>query len=330
METESAFVQMGRLPELEWFFSRAQRQDFPGTNIDTTLFQLFGVDRIADVDLPVAAVSHVGDTGKIESAWRLRADPVQLIPDRDQLVLMGPESLSISQAEADQLVAELNTQFARDGWFIEACSPARWYLHQASMPKLRTSPLAQVCGHSIADYLPKGNDGKQWQCLMNEIQMVLHSSAVNQQRQLNGQPVVSSLWFWGSGKTPVIKHSRWSKLWSDEPVSLGLAALSSTPRKQLPVNATTWLNESISPGEHLLVLDGLFRHWQKGETQAWIQQVRVLQHEWFLPLLNALRRKQINKFTLCACNGSQFSLSQTGLRRWWRRKKSLAMIAQQK
>lgn len=327
-ERDVAFAQVGRLPELEWFFSRAQRQAVSGVGLEATLFALFEADQPADVDLPVAAVSYVGDTEKRDPAWCLRADPVQLIPDRDQLVLMGPEHLSLSQAEADQLVAELNAQFVLDGWTIEAVAPARWYLHQANAPELRTYPLSQVRGHSIADFLPRGKHGKQWQRLMNEIQMVLHSSAVNQQRQIAGQPPVSSLWFWGSGETPSIKHSHWSKLWSHEPVGLGLAVLTNTPRRDLPESATAWLAKSISPGAHLIVLDELSHRWQQGDVGAWVQQVHQVQREWIAPLLDALRHKQISEFTLCMCDGNRYTLSRRGLKRWWRRKQPLTVIAE--
>jgi len=330
---ESVFAQAGRLPELECFFSRAQKQRFSGAGFEAVLFALFDVATPADVDLPVAAIGYVGDTGRSAAGWCLRADPVQLIPDRDQLVLVGPESLSLSQAEADLLVAELNTQFTQDGWHIEAATPTRWYLHQSDAPRLRTYDLAQVRGRAIGEYLPGGVDGKQWHRLMNEVQMVLHVSAVNQGRQTAGQPPVSSLWFWGGGETPVIpaenKGGQWSQVWSNEPVSQGLVALSNTAHERLPENAASWLNATLSSGEHLLVLDDLLRCWQNGEMEGWAQRVRVFNREWMLPLLSALRRNEIDELTLCACNGNQFTLSRTGLRRWWCRKKSLSVIAAQ-
>ncbi len=126
---------------------------------------------------------------------------------------------------------------------------------------------------------------------------------------------------------PANKSNRWRQVWSNESVSLGLAVLSGTPRKDLPENATTWLNTAISPGEHLMVLDDLSRCWQDGEMAAWVQQVQMLNHEWVMPLLNALRRKEIDELDLYACNGRKFTLSRAGSRRWWRRKKPLAVIA---
>jgi len=331
VEHESAFAQAGHLPELEWFFSRAQKQAFSGADFDTVLFALFDVVLPADSDLPVAAVGYAGDTGQPATGWCLRADPVQLIPDRDQLVLMGPESLSLSQTEADLLVSDLNKQFAQDGWRIETASPTRWYLHQSDAPRLRTYRLTQVRGRAIGQYLPVGEDGKQWHRLMNEVQMVLHTSVVNRERQATGQPPVSSLWFWGGGETPEIPSantdSPWHQVWSNEPVGQGLAVLSNTTGKALPENAAAWLDAATLPGEHLLVLDDLSRCWQSGEVAGWVQQVQAVNREWMSPLLNALRRNEIDELMLYACNGNRFILSRAGLRRWWRRKKSLAVTA---
>ncbi len=330
-ERESVFAQVGHLSELECFFSRAQKHRFSGASFEAVLFTLFDAVIPTNVDLPVAAVGYVGDTGQSATGWCLRADPVQLIPDRDQLVLMGPESLSLSQVEADLLVADLNAQFAQDGWHIEAATPTRWYLHHPDAPKLRTYDLAQVRGRAIGEYLPSGVDGKQWHRLMNEVQMVLHISAANQQRQTVGQPPVSSLWFWGGGETPEIPSdntgSQWSQVWSNEPVSQGLVALSNTAHKGLPENAATWLSAALSSGEHLLVLDDLLRCWQNREMESWAQWVRVFNREWMLPLLSALGRNEIDELTLYTCNSNKFTLSRTGLRRWWRRKKSLSVIA---
>jgi hypothetical protein len=327
---EPAFAEVDSVSELEWFFSRAQRQQFSVADFASVLFALFDVEVEEDCDLPVGAVAFVSDAGgKRTAQWCLCADPVQLIPDRDQLVLMGPETLSLSQAEADQLVAELNAQFSAEGWQIEAHTPTRWYLQLDQAPGLRTTSLAQVRGQAINGYLPGGTNGKHWHRLMNEVQMVLHGSIVNRERQASGQPAISSLWFWGCGETPTLQHSRWSKLWSNEPLSLGLATLSSTPRKDLPGSARQWLDSAISPGEHLIVLDTLFKAWQQGDMALWAQQVSVVNREWIVPMLNALRSNEINELSICTCNGSRFTLSRSGMRRWWRRKKSLATLAAQ-
>lgn len=327
-ESQSAFAQLGRLPALELFFSRAKRHRFSGAGMEAVLFDLFDVRRAADRDKPVAAATYAADTGQRNTDWCLRADPVHLVPDRDQLVLMMPEVLSLSQAEADRLIADLNAVYAEDGWRFEACTPERWYLHLPADPQLRSYDLSQVRGRAISNFLPSGPNGKQWHRIMNEVQMVLHASIVNIERQAAGRLPVSSLWFWGGGKTPEVGHSRWSKLWSHEPVSLGLAALSSTPRRDMAESASAWLQTARSPGEHLLVLDGLQQDWQSNGVVAWEQQLGVIEKDWAGPLLAALRQGDITELSVCTCEGHRYTLTRAGLKRWWRRRRPLAAYAE--
>lgn len=323
-ESKSAFAHLGRLSALELFFSRAKRQAFSGAGLETVLFDLFDVERSSAVDKPVAATTYAADTGQTSTGWCLRADPVHLVPDRDQLVLMMPEILSLSQPEADRLVADINVLFAEDGWRLEAGTPTRWYLHLPNDPQLRTYDISQVRSRAIRDFLPTGVNGKQWHRIMNEVQMVLNTSVVNIERQSAGQLPVSSLWFWGGGKTPEIGHGRWSKLWSAEPVSLGLATLSSTPRKAMPDSAVEWLQTVISPGEHLLVLDDLQRAWQCDGVETWEQCLRAIENDWLSPFMGALRQGELTELSLCTCQGHRFTLTRAGLKRWWRRKRMLS------
>ncbi|MBN4079215.1 hypothetical protein JYT26_01100 [Beggiatoa alba] len=325
-ELAPAFAQLGRLPVLERFFARANRQAFSGAGLEAVVFDLFEVERAPELDAPIAATTYVSDAGQPitpGSAWCLRADPVHLVPDRDQLVLMGPEALSLSQSEANRLTTDFNNLYAEDGWRLEACTPSRWYLHLPEDPRMRSTDLSQVRGRAIGDFLPKGPNGKHWHCIMNEVQMLLHTTAVNIERQSAGQLPVSSLWFWGGGKTPEPGPSGWGQLWSNEPLSLGLGRLSSTPAKPMPESASDWLQAVTSQGAHLLVLDGLQQAWQNGGVDAWVQQLRYLEEHWMAPLLLALRRREIEEITLCVCQGHQYSLSRAGLRRWWRRKPAL-------
>jgi hypothetical protein len=313
---------IGCLPALEQLLARAHCQSFERVGLEAVLFALFGQVVDPGHDLPVAAVSYLADMGRSAPGGCLRADPVHLVLDRDQLVLRGPETLSLSQVEADRLAGELNTVFAEDDWHIEALTPGRWYLHLPEVPRLRTYDLQQLRGRSIGDRLPDGPQGKYWRRIMNEIQMVLHTSEVNRERQAAGQLPVSSLWFWGGGKMPTTHgHSRWSELWSIEPVSLGLAQLAGTPRQTMPDNAQAWLRQATAGGEHLLLFPALR---EAEESEAWQEAVQHLQQVWIVPLLEALRRHQLTDLTLHPCNGHVFQISPGGLWRWWRRRRPLS------
>jgi hypothetical protein len=291
------------------------------------LFALFGMPEEAIGDLPVAAVSYLGESGNRFSGYCLRADPVHLTPDRDQLVLAGPEVLALSIVEAQTLVEEINRVIAADGWRLEAQTPQRWYLHLPQSPSLRTCNLSQVRGHAISAFLPYGRDGKRWHGILNEIQMILHASPVNRERQANRKLPVSSLWFWGGGELPAPdpqQARRWAGVWSDEPLSTGLARLGGAPVHRLPANATDWLQQAGDAGEHLLVLDGLQPIWDAHDTAARRETLRMLQMEWFQPLLTALQKSGIATLNFYTCNRRRFTLTRHALWRVWRYNKKLA------
>jgi hypothetical protein len=310
------------VPELESTLARASRRRERDQGLEAVLFKLFDVPPAADGDLPVAAVGYVSDAGKKPPGYCLRADPVQLVPDRDQLIMLGNAGLNLSQAEAERLVTELNQVFQEDGWRWEAPTPLRWYLHLPQAAALHTYPLAMVWGKAIGEYLPGGAEGRQWHRVLNEVQMVLHASEVNRQRETLAQATVSSVWFWGGGELPELGHSRWSHVWSDEPVSLGLAQLSYTPRDALPATGAAWLQAATAPGEHLLVLDGLdsaLRQQGVDPDQAFYQWYQA----WLAPLFAALAARRFNSLILHTCHGTAFHLTPLGLKRWWRRRVSV-------
>jgi hypothetical protein len=224
--------------------------------------------------------------------------------------------------EAEQLVSELNVLFEEDGWLLEAKTSTRWYLHLSKDPQITTSNLSQVREKPIGGYLPGGPQATQWHRIMNEVQMVLHSSKVNSERAKHGQHPVSSLWFWGGGKLPEPGHSDWSQVWSNEVLSRGLAKLTRTPCFPLPENSKTWLSQVNAPGEHLIIYEG-FVLLSENDPDAWIRALSEFENKWLMPLLSALRNGEINHLTLNPCDGRTFSLTKNRLKHWWRRLKPI-------
>ena len=237
--------------ELELFLAKSKQQAQTATEFEEVLIELFNQTTSADQPYPIASVCYLSDANTVGSnnptSWCLRADPVQLTPDRDELVLSGPEVFSLSLTEAEHLVMDLNVLFEEDGWRLEAKTATRWYLHLPEDPQITTSDLSQVRDQSIGEFLPAGPGKKQWHRIMNEVQMVLHASNINSERQSNGQIPVSSLWFWGGGKLPEFGHSDWSQVWSNEVLSLGLAKITHTPCLSVPKNSKAWLEQVETP-----------------------------------------------------------------------------------
>jgi hypothetical protein len=312
------------LPALETLLARAEPQPARGRGLEPLLFSLFNVDTPEDGDLPVAAVTRVLDLGVVDNGWWLRADPVHLRPERDRLILADSHALDLTQDEAHRLVAEILEVYSADGWTLKAPRASRWYLKPARAPKMVTTPLPDAVGRDIHPYLPQGKDGKAWHTVLNEVQILLHTAKVNDERERRGKLPVNSLWFWGGGRLPRLRPVSWSCLWSAEPVSLALARLAETPSRALPTGLDDWRRQADRGGEHLVVLDEMRRPAQYGDAEAWRTAVESFERDWIAPLLPALRRRTLAKVTLLTDTGRCFYLTPKLARRWWRRRRPLA------
>ncbi len=312
------------IPHLETLLARSKRfSGGPAPDLERLLFELFRIEIENTRDLPVASVTRVTDLGVIDDDWWMRADPVHLRPEGDHLVLADAAILHITQEEADRLVAELMGVYADDGWVLRAARPDRWYLKPPQVPDIQTAPLPTVVGRDVYSYLPQGKDSKAWHTILNEIQILMHTAPVNGERERQGQLSVNSVWFWGGGRLPELKHVQWAKVWSSEPVSRALARLSETPYEALPAHAREWLERADMPGEHLLVLDEGRSTVQYSDMESWLRFIQTLESQWVSPLLTALKHGRIHALTLYTESVAGFSLTPKHLRRWWRRRKPL-------
>ncbi len=313
-----------RQPEaLRLLLSRATVEPFPAAGLEAQLFRLFG-HSLREGELPVAELTYPFDGGE-RSGYRLRCDPVHLVPGHNSLVLSAGAELRLSPQESAHLVAELNRAYADMGWSFEALTPTRWYLTLPEPPGLRSSPLPQVVGRSVERFLPRGEKEKAWHTRLAEIQMLLHGSAVNRQREAQGEPVINSLWLWGEGALPQPGEVRWAGVWSDEPVARALARRSGIPFSPTPATAREWL-EAVSSGEHLLVLDRERYLHRFQEQAAWLAWLQGLEESWFRPLMEALRNGELQRLTLMGEGGRTFRLDRRALRRWWRRRRPIERL----
>jgi hypothetical protein len=313
------------LRALETLLSRADPRDGRPGPVETQLFTAFG-DDAADADLPVAAVTGGVDMGIDPVGWWLRADPVHLHLDRDTLVFAGGDDLQLTDEEAGQLVNELDPVFRPRGWHLSAGAVQRWYLRLPQDPRIITHPPAAAAGRDIRPYLPAGEQAALWHALMNEVQMQLHMSDVNQRRVDRGAPAVNSVWFWGGGYAPRPRAS-WDHLWCDHVVGRGLARLAGASVQSHPVprDAHRWL-EQAPPGEsHLVVLEDLTGSGPV-DPQRLRSQAASMNARWMDPLLAALRTGRLERLTLMTGTGTDFTVTPAMCKRWWRRRKRLADV----
>jgi hypothetical protein len=228
----------------------------------------------------------------------------------------------ISAEESAQIAAEFNALYKDDGISLKAPTSSRWYLQLEKDPGIKTVPLEKVIGQDIHPCLPTGDEAMQWHRFLNEVQMMLHGSTVNEQRRQSNQPEINSLWLWGGGELPNIAQSDFQTLWSNEIVSRGLAQVSSTPQSSLPASAEEWLEQADTSGEHLVVMDVLADAVAAKDVAVWCRMLQAIEDDWLQPLNAALKTNALNSLTILT-NGAEFIVNAKTQRRWWKRNKHL-------
>ena len=310
------------LSAVELLFSRGSYQRGNARSVEQVLFDLFNIPNTNNLEFPVGALTRYlvkGDTGI--QKWAMRADPVYIQPNREQLVLLGNSGLDISLQDAERMVNDINSTYHDTAWQIAALTPRQWILEQDAVEQIQTHALNEVVGKNINSFLPAGAEEKKWRALMNELQMFLHAHPVNQQRQMQGLPVVNSLWFWGAGVLPAPvtdSDKSFIQCWSGETISLALSRLNNVPRRDLPEKAEDWLKQAISPGHHLLVIEQLFNDIVKSDPLEWWQSFNEFVEQWLTPLVAAIKQNTLEQINLVDSDGSCYQLTPRMSKRWWK------------
>jgi hypothetical protein len=268
------------LPALQTLLARSTRQPSPNEGVEAALCKALGIAR--QQDWPLAPITLEADGGAAGDAYWLRADPVHLRVMRDRIVLAGSGALELSQQEADTLAAAIGRHFG-DELNPMPLRPQRWYVRLPHAPHLTTTPLSVAQGRDIDPLLPHGADAMQYRSRLNELQMLLHEHPVNQAREARGELPVNSLWLWGGGSKPAAPTTHLS-LYSCNDDARALGVFCNSVVHPLPLH---W-EKSLLATEGLVVLDGLAQAGQYGDAYGWREALRVLEANWFAPLLHSL------------------------------------------
>ncbi len=276
-------------------------------------------------DQPVAALTSLVDFSNDEEGRYLRADPVFLQPNRDEIVMLGGASLNLSRDEIDLLRDEFNRLFADDGLTLKTPPGERWYLQCDEKPQITTTPIYEVLGKNIHTHLPKGNDALYWHGVLNEVQMLFYNSVVNQQRRSQGLPEVNGLWFWGGGELPEGVQSPWQTVWANDVLAQGIAKFYACQHSTLPEDFADWA-ECAEGGAHFVAFDGAGEALAKRDLATWQRIVQEIDQGWIVPALEALRRGEVGGLSLVT-EGARFDLGKKELKRWWKRRRFLSSYA---
>ena len=285
----------------------------------------------AGADWPVAALTALADGCAGEgSGFRLRADPVHLRADIDDLVLFDVSDIDLSPDDAVALARTVNDALGPDGPCIDAAHPHRWYVAPDAPARIATTPLSRAAGARVSEALPRGPDAARWHRWMNEAQMALHECPVNVERERRGAAPVNSVWVWGAGSSlPPAggAPAPFVQVWTDDALLRGLAHHAGVERGPRPAGAREWLAGDPRPGAHLAVFDDLYPAVRRADIDAWRAGLARLSRSWAQPLLDTLDSGAVARVTIDDERGHRFSATRRGRFRWWRRAGLAATIA---
>jgi hypothetical protein len=303
------------LPALEKMLGRGNSETLEPAELENLLCELFGMP--CQADAPIAPISAAFD-GLTAGCW-LRADPVHLNLQRNQLLLAG---VQVSSEEAAAFCASLNEYFAGQGMEFFAPHPQRWYVRVDAMPRIRTRPLSQVMGGDVRGALPTGEDAQRWHQVLNEIQMLLFAHPLNEAREARGTLAINSLWLWGAGFSENLSLLKnYDNVSSDEVLVEMFAAAAGVP-------FTEWSGQRRdAEGRQLLVWTGLRSALQSGDLAAWRNALQDFESGYARPLWQALRSGTITRLQIDILSGNSIRrvlLTRGDTWAFWRRIKRLA------
>jgi hypothetical protein len=305
-------------PAIERLLARADRLPGPDRDPIAAFMCAAGVDSPVDAEAASAPVALLGEGEAVEpgAIW-MHADPIHVRPDRDRLLVYAGQGIAPDRAEADALVETFNRHFADEGLSLLAPTAAHWYLRLARpLSGLRTSPLYQVQGGSMAEHLPRGPGARDWIRLLNETQMLFHADPVNRRREANGRPVISGVWTWGAGSLPVRSGSVPDVLIGDHPLIAGLGRLTGCPYRSL----AAWQDDPMpDTGRQLVFWDRHWRAWLDHDLDAWSCAMTALDTV-IGRLWGALRAGHPSAIRLDPCHGPVFRITSGQTWRLWRRR----------
>lgn len=145
-----------------------------------------------------------------QSAWAF-VSPCYWQVGTDHIQLHHPDTLGLSAAESQTLLALLAPWFAEDGITLVYEQPTRWLAYGEALADLRLPSIERVHGSDVRDWLrhaaqtsnASANErhaAQRLQRLHSELQMLLYTHPFNQEREAQRQAPINALWVHGAGR----------------------------------------------------------------------------------------------------------------------------------
>lgn len=275
-----------------------------------------------DGDFPSAALTLLANDLYDESMHYMHADPVHLRAELDHAVLTSSVDLSISEAESFELCNILHKHFSQDDLSFFRLNKNQWFVSSKNKITIKTTPLVDAVGRNVNFILPTGKDSSQWKQVLTEAQMLMHTHEVNVEREDAGQQIINSLWFYGSGKLPVVE-SKVTAICSNDEMYRGLSRHLTCDYFKRPGSLSDYLDELLSQEKnainllHIAELENLTNY---TDVSMWLEKLTEIVDGWIYPLIKFANKNNI-KVTLYPCNEKKYHFEKFDALKFWRQGK---------
>lgn len=134
-------------------------------------------------------------------AWA-RITPCHWRVATDHIAMGHPQDLQLDAQDSQALLAAMRPFFEQDGITLEYDAPTLWLARGEVFRGLATASLDRVVGRIIDDWMPRAEAARTVRRLQQEMQMLLYTHQVNEERLRGGLLPVNSFWVSGTGALP--------------------------------------------------------------------------------------------------------------------------------
>jgi hypothetical protein len=152
---------------------------------------------LGDAPAPWAAWAHPSNPAP--QAW---ITPCHWQIGMDQVVMLDPAYLQLSDEESQQLLQAMQPFLQEDGLDVRWHSPLMWHATGPVFAGMQAVSLDRVSGANVKPWITDGHLPPSLRRLQSEMQMLLYNHPVNDARLAQGRLTVNSFWVHGAGALP--------------------------------------------------------------------------------------------------------------------------------
>ena len=130
-----------------------------------------------------------------QKAWGF-ITPCHWAMGREHAVMTDPAALAMTPDESRSLLAAMQPYFETEGITLNYLTPERWLAEGEVFRSLPTASLDRVLGRNVDMWLPNSRPIK---LLQNEMQMLLYTHPLNDERSAKRLRSINSFWLSGTG-----------------------------------------------------------------------------------------------------------------------------------